>query len=287
VSAREGSRAQALRAQMAVRWERAAAGWARRADAIRSFGMPVAAWMIDRLNLQAGQLVLELAAGPGDTGFLAAELVKPGGRLICSDLSPAMLDVARARSHEQGIENVEFRQLELEWIDLETASVDAILCRWGLMLAADPAAALTEMRRVLRVGGRLTLAVWDAPERNPWATIPSRALVELGHEEPGDPEEPGMFALAAPGRLETLLVGAGFTEVVVETLSLSREDGAVERFLEATLDLSQPFAETRARLGEREWAQVEARVAELAAPYAGPDGTLRFPASSLVAAASA
>ncbi len=64
---------------MRERWQRGAAGWGRRADAIQEFGMPVSVWMIEQLDLQPGQRVLELACGPGDTGFLAAEQVRPGG----------------------------------------------------------------------------------------------------------------------------------------------------------------------------------------------------------------
>ena len=60
-------------------WEQAAAGWGKRADRVRDWGMPVSVTMVDALALQPGQRVLELAAGPGDTGFLAAELVSPGG----------------------------------------------------------------------------------------------------------------------------------------------------------------------------------------------------------------
>ena len=90
-----------------------------------------------------------------------------------------------------GIRNVEFRQLELEWIDLETASVDGVLCRWGIMLIVDPAAAAQEIRRVLRPGKRAAFAVWDAPERNPWATIPSAVMIRRGHAQPPEPDAPG------------------------------------------------------------------------------------------------
>jgi SAM-dependent methyltransferase len=273
--------------EMLERWERGAAGWGRQADAIQEFGMRVSVWMVEHLDLQPSQTVLELAAGPGDTGFLAAELVKPGGTLISSDASRSMLGVAAGRARDLGVTNVEFKRMELEWIDLPTASVDGVLCRWALMLAFDPAAALQEARRVLRPGGRIALSVWDVPERNPWATIPTRALLELGHTEPQDPEAPGMFALARPGRLEELLYDAGFLEVVVDTVELSRDQIGVDAFLEETLDLNRPIADVRARLSDEQWAEVRARVSALSEPFTTAEGAVRFPASALVGVGTA
>jgi SAM-dependent methyltransferase len=275
------------RAESAERWERASAGWGRRADGVRDQGMPVSAWMIEHAGLQPGQRVLELAAGPGDTGFLAAELIKPGGTLVCSDATEGMLEIARGRAKEQGIDNVEFARLELEWIDLQAASVDTILCRWGIMLVVDPSAAVREARRVLRPGGRIAVAVWDEAARNPWATIPGRALVELGHAERPDPNAPGMFTLAAPGRLEELLNDGGFTDVVVEAVDLGRMPGGIDEYIAETCDLSQMFADALARLSDDERDAVMREISSLAAEYTDGDGTLRFPSRSLVAAASA
>jgi SAM-dependent methyltransferase len=275
------------REEMLERWDRAAAGWGRQADAVQEFGMRVSVWMVEHLDLQPGQRVLDLACGPGDTGFLAAELVRPGGSLIASDASRTMLGVATGRARDLGVTNVEFRQLELEWIDLPTASVDAALCRWGLMFAFDPAAALQEARRVIRPGGQITLSVWDAPERNPWATIPSRALVELGHAEPPDPDAPGMFALSDPERVGELVASAGFVEVVVDAVELSRSEPGVDAFLEETLDLNVPFADARNRLPKDRWEEVRDRVAALSEPFTADDGTLHMPASALVAAGAA
>jgi SAM-dependent methyltransferase len=275
-----------VRAQLRESWQRGAAGWGRRADAIQEFGLPVSVWMIEQLALQPGHRVLELACGPGDTGFLAAEQVRPGGVVIETDVSDAMLGVARGRARDLGATNVEFQRMELEWLDLPAANVDAILCRWGLMFAVDKEAAAREMRRVLRPGGRLALAVWDRAELNPWATIPMRALIELGHVEPPDPNAPGMFVLAEDGRLREVLESGGLTEVTVQSLELVRRDQGVDDYLKGTLDMSTQFAAQRDRLSPSDWEGVEQRVAELAEPFL-EDGRLVFPARTLVAAASA
>ena len=86
---------------------------------------------------------------------MAAELLRPGGKLISTDGAEAMVAVARERAGELGLmDMVDARPMEAEWIDLDTASVDAVLCRWGYMLLADPETALRETRRVLRPDGR-------------------------------------------------------------------------------------------------------------------------------------
>jgi SAM-dependent methyltransferase len=242
--------------------------------------------MVESLGLSPGQRVLELAAGPGDTGFLAAQKIAPG-TLVTSDGSEAMLEVARARARELAIDNVEFKILELEWIDLPTANVDAVICRWGIMLCLDPATAASEMRRVLKPGGRLSVAVWDSADLNPWATLDWQAVIELGHMEPPDESGPGMFALAPAPRLRELLENAGFLDVLVDGLELDRPYANVDEYLAESLELSPTFSEVWANLDRAQRAEVMDRVRALAAPYSGPHGSLRIPGRSLVAAASA
>ena len=160
-----------LRAQLQRQWDRAGEGWSRRRSEFQKNAAPVSQWMVDAISPQPGHRLLELAAGPGDTGFLAAELVRPGGTLLCSDFSAPMLDAARARAAQLGADNVEFAVLDAESLSLDTASFDAVLCRWGYMLIADPPAALQETRRVLAPGGTVALAAWAAPDANPWVVL--------------------------------------------------------------------------------------------------------------------
>ena len=274
------------RAELIDSWDRAASRWRHQAERMRDVTMALSTWMVDQLHLQPGQRVLELAAGPGDTGFLAAELIRPGGTLISSDAAEGMLEVARERAQALGIDNVEFKLLQLEWIDLPAASVDAVLCRWGVMLALDPGAATREARRVLRPGGRFALAVWDAAEHNPWATISQRALIDLGHMEPAPAAGPGMFALASAPRLAQLLEDAGFTEVVVDAVALPRRYRDVDDYLAETADLSRSFGERWDRFDAGERERVREHVRALLGAFAGAEG-IELPGRSLVAAATA
>ena len=268
-------------------WESAAAGWGRRADAVQEWGMPVSLWLVEHLGLHPGERVLELAAGPGDPGFLAAELVEPGGALVCSDGAEAMLEIARERVSRRGLRNVEFKQLQLEWIDMATASVDAVICRWGLMLVVDPASAAAEMRRVLKPGGRAVVAVWDDPGRNPWASLLARALLELGMIDPPDPRQPGMFSLAAPGRLEALLEDAGFVEVEPDTVDLVGRFAGVDDYIGEMAQMSRQLGQAWGEADARSRSALEDLLAQFLAPFTEADGALSIPGRSLVALAQA
>lgn len=89
-------------------------GWGRRQSQVRTWTAPVSQWLVQAISPQPGQRVLELAAGPGETGFSAAKLIQPGGTLVCSDQSEAMLRMARGRAAELGLDNVEFKPIDAE-----------------------------------------------------------------------------------------------------------------------------------------------------------------------------
>jgi SAM-dependent methyltransferase len=268
-------------------WEAAASGWTRQQEAIRGFSAPVSAWMLDALALQPGQRVLELAAGLGETGMLAAELVAPMGGVIISDQADAMLDGARARALELGLSNIEFQVIGAEWIDLPLASVDAVLCRWGYMLLADPPAALAETRRVLRPGGRVALAVWDSVQHNPWALLPRLELLERGLASTPAEGTPGPFVLGNPERVRELLQQAGFADIDVQSLQIEQRHPSFDSFWETTLDISPSFHDAVLSRPEPEIAQIRAGLAARLEPFGEPDGTLVIPGRTLVASAGA
>jgi SAM-dependent methyltransferase len=278
------------RSASAEHWEAAAAGWVRRQHTIREFGAPVSHWMVEAINPQPGQRVLELAAGLGETGLLAAELVAPAGGVILSDQSEGMLEGARVRAAELGLTNVEFQVWNAEWIDLPVASVDAAVCRWGYMLMTDPSAALLETRRVLRPGGRLALAVWDAVAENPWALLPSLELIERGlAPAPSDDGErrPGPFALADPDHVSGLLAQSGFAEIRVETVDVRQRHASFEAYWETMLDISRELHDLVLAQPAEEIERIRDAIGARLEPHTAADGSLAIPGRSLVACASA
>ncbi|MDX6683323.1 MAG: hypothetical protein QOG94_3362 [Solirubrobacteraceae bacterium] len=269
------------------RWQRSAAGWGAQRAVFQAGARPVSGWLIDAIEPQPGHRVLEIAAGPGDTGLLVAELIAPGGMLVSTDAVEAMVELARARAAELGIDNAEFRTMDAEWLDLPAASMDAVIARWGYMLLADPATALRETRRVLRPGGRVALAAWTGPDENPWASVPIEEVVAMGAAPPRNPDEPNMFAFREAATIEGLLEDAGFTDIVVDQLDVVWHYDDLDDWWDTQLDLSSTLAAgvgalTPARRDDLR----EATDARLAA-YVQPDGSVVLPGRTHVAAASA
>jgi SAM-dependent methyltransferase len=228
--------------------------------------------MIRRLDPQPGDTVLELAAGLGDTGLRTARSVGRSGRVIITDFAPEMVAAARRRAEEMGVENAEFRTLDAERMDLETNSVDGVLCRWAYMLMIDPAAAFAETRRVLRPGGRLAFSVWAARERNPALSLAGRILVELGHVPPPDPEAPGPFFMADTGRIRELVVGAGFAEPAIEEVPFRWQFANQDAYWRFLIETSATTSPVLRSLPPEAQNTVRERMHEAARPFHSGEG---------------
>lgn len=261
-------------------WQLVAPAWAAEREFQRTFVQPVSDRLLKAVAPRPGDVVLELAAGAGDLGLAASQLIGPEGRLIQTDFAPAMVAEAERLARDAGVESSEHRVVDAEHMDLEDDSADVVLCRYGYMLMADSQAALAETRRVLRGGGRLGAAVWTSPDENPWARVPMGALMEHVGAPPPPPDGPGMFSLGDPARLESLVRAAGFEQVEVERVELEQRTGSWEEYWRLMYGLAGPMRMLIDGLDPDSREQAIAKVHDAVEPYRGEDG-YRFPAASL------
>jgi SAM-dependent methyltransferase len=223
-------------------WEKMSSGWHSWREYMWDATSSVREWLVSSLDPQPGQTILDVAAGLGDTGFAAASKLGDDGRLITTDFSPKMVERARERAGELGVDNAEFKVLDATKMDLADDSVDGVICRWGYMLMADPAAALAETNRVLKPGGRLSFAVWATPDKNLWAATPAIVLVQRGALPPPEPGAPGIFALADHDRIRELVTGAGFSESKIEDVHFTFTYDDFDFYWRAINELAGPIA---------------------------------------------
>jgi ubiquinone/menaquinone biosynthesis C-methylase UbiE len=259
--------------------------WEQRRDFVEATSAPVRTWMLGELAIQPGQTVLEVAAGVGDTGFEAAAAMGEQGRLISSDFSPRMVEAARRRGGELGLTNVEYRVADAADTGLDADSVDGVLCRFGYMLMPDPVAALGEARRVLRPGGRLVLAVWGAPDRNPFFSAMAMTLVERGALPPPDPNGPDPFALADPERVRGLLQDAGFSTVRTEEVSVGFQVRDTEEYIAVAADTAGPIGLALQGLSDADRKALTEQLQATITRFATDSG-YEFPGAAVCAVAS-
>ncbi len=262
-------------------WDSTAAGWeARHAFLERNVGH-LNDWIIERILPAAGQVVLEVGAGPGDLGHRIAPLVGPQGRVISTDFSSKMVEAARRLGASRGLDNVEYRQLDAEAMNLDDDTVDAVVGRSVFMLLGDPAGALGESRRVLRDGGSLAFTVFTTPDQNPWFAVPAAVLAQRGHFAPPPPSAPGIFALADPERVCGLVTAAGFSEPRTDQVDFVFHHADDDDAWNAIVDLHGPLAVIIKGLSDDERDEIRRVVLDGFGPFRDPDGSYRIRAQAL------
>lgn len=203
-----------------AQWENAAEAWHRWGPFLGKWLGPATERMLDLARLQAGSRVLDLAAGAGEQTLRAARRVGPGGHVLATDISPAILDYAARTAREARLSQVATRELDGEVLDeLPAENFDAVISRVGLIYFPDQQKALAGMKRVLKPGGRIGVIVYSTPDNNAFFSIPVSIIRERAKLPPPLLGQPGPFSLGADGVLAAALQHAGFREVVVEMLN--------------------------------------------------------------------
>lgn len=179
--------------------------------------------LLEMAALQPGEHVIEVASGTGLVTFRAAGAVGPAGSLLATDISAAMMETLAREARANGFANVPARRMDAEALDVPAASFDAALCALGLMYVPDPVAALAQMLRALKPGGRVVCAVWGARSRCGWAGIFPIVDARVQSEVC-----PMFFSLGTGDALAEGMRAAGFTAIESRRISTVLHYGSPE-----------------------------------------------------------
>jgi len=243
--------------------------------------------MVELLDPRPGQLLLELAAGPGETGFRALPRLQPDGELLSTDIAPEMVEVARRRAVELGLSGVRFAVENAADLSLTDDAADAVLCRFGLMLVPEMDRAAAEIARVLRPGGRAVLAVWASSRLNPWMTAGGKTALELGFTDPPDRDAPGPFRLSDPEGLRAVVSAAGLTLEGVEDVPVAWAASSLDEWWETSKDTSRMLTTLLGRLTEDEARALRTGAEAHLREYVADDGSIAVPGLARVVVATA
>jgi ubiquinone/menaquinone biosynthesis C-methylase UbiE len=223
-------------------WNRYSGGWKKWNDFLMNLMKPVGEKLIEPLNLKGNEHILDVASGTGEPGLTAAVLL-PNGKVTAIDLSEKMVAIANEHAQQRGINNYQSQNGDVSAIPFKDNFFDGVICRFGMMFFPDIKASLKEIARVLKPGGKLSVAVWAAPEHNAFLTILGTTVMEKLALPKPPPDEPGIFRFAKPGVAKQLINDTGF--INVNELNINREIiyDSVEHYWEVSSDVAGPVME--------------------------------------------
>jgi ubiquinone/menaquinone biosynthesis C-methylase UbiE len=239
-------------------------------------GGPFALDLVNEAGLRPGEHVLDVACGTGTIARLAAERVGINGRVSALDVNAAMLSVARSQPSANPIK---WYETAAESVPLPDHSFDVIFCGLSFQFFADKSAALREMHRLLKPGGRVYIST---PVPNGFFDLFDRAIARHVSEE-ASAFVHAVFSLNDPREMEVLLTGAGFSSVTVSSHSRSVQLPPAREFMWQYIYCT-PLMALLPQSGNAQTEALERDVVAAWEPWASGDG-LQYDQANLVSSA--
>ncbi len=172
-----------------------------------------------KLPVRAGDNVVDVGCGWGDTAMKLARIVGPEGSVTGIDCCDMFLETAQAELAETDLDNVTFLRGDAE-VALPESAFDFAFARFGTMFFANPVAGLRNMRKSLRPGGRMVHIVWRDPADNPWLSMAKDVVLRF-LPPPGEDARtcgPGPFSMADEGTTRKMMEIAGYEDIAFERI---------------------------------------------------------------------
>jgi SAM-dependent methyltransferase len=269
-------------ADMLRAWSDTAEYWTKYSATIRQMFSPLTDALIEDAAIVQGQSVIDVAAGAGEPSLTIAEKIGPSGSVMCTDAVAEMVEKAKAEAQARGLTNLEFRQCTAGSLPFPDNSFDTAVSRLGAMLFPDPPAAFREMLRVTKPGGALAFVVWHQSALNPFCYAVTDIMSRHTEPAPADPDAPGAFRFAEPGKLAAILKGAGVVEVRERILKfyIAAPISAAE-FWHMRSVTSETLRTKLSKLSEEEKSRIAKEVLDSVKEFF-PNDQMKFPAQMLI-----
>jgi SAM-dependent methyltransferase len=225
-----------------------------------AMGKAVTEALVEYAQPKLGMRVLDLASGTGEPAISIAMRVGPQGRVTALDLSADLLEIAKGRAQERGLDNFSTQQADAQAPPFADNVFDLATCRFGIMFFADAVRALHELRRVLIFEARACFLAWGPFDQPYW-----QSMMGVVHRHVGGPllppGGPDPFRFAQPGSLSAVLRGAGFRAVEEETKTLPWTwPGTPQEVWEQAQAVAVPFRPMLDRVPESMRKQIDEEV---------------------------
>jgi SAM-dependent methyltransferase len=259
--------------------------WVRLNERLDRMIAPLGRLAMERAGLAAGQRVLDVGCGCGDTTLELARRVAPAGTVTGVDVSGPMLALARERA--AGRDGVRFVHADAQTHAFEPSAFDVVFSRFGVMFFVDPTAAFANLHATLRPGGRVAFACWRPVTENPWMLVPLMAAGSvIPLKPPPPPDAPGPFSFGDRDRVSGILARAGFRDVTFEAFSTDivlAGGGGVDQVVPFVVQLG-PLSALLDETGPDVVPRVVAAVREAIVPYEDARGVVMPSAAWIVSA---
>jgi SAM-dependent methyltransferase len=267
----------------------AAAFWAHHEARLKMF-RPLTAAMCGEAAVPetapaSGYSLLDVAGGTGDVALDVAVGLGPRATIWCADMVPEMVANAAQAAESAGLTNMHCKESRAESLYFEDAMFDAVLCRFGIMFFADPLESVREALRVLKPGGRVAYGVWGTRATNPFHHVLLDVLDRHVDPPTPDPDAPGAFRHAAPGRLASILSEAGAADVRETTVRFNVDLPSFEHYFGIRTATSGTLLDKLRRMPDAEREKFKNEVEEGARRYLTSEG-VNFPVETLIVSGS-
>jgi len=264
------------------RWTGSAPYWEKHREIIRQMFSPVTQALVEDGQIGTGQVVLDIATGPGEPALSVAGLVGPKGKVFGIDPIPEMVAAARRAADRLELRNVQFDTAFADKMPFPADTLDAVISRFGVMFFPSPVDGVREMLRVLKPGRRLALAAWHFAENNPFHYSLSRVIDRYVESPAVAPDALDAFRFATPGKLRAILSEAGAISVSERLLQFRIQAAiSLEDFWTLRIEMSEKLREKIARLSNDQMTEVKRHTLESLREYVTDSG-MSFPAEVLI-----